>query len=73
MRKAVKIIPDNRTSLASQYRVLDDDIDDMLPLDYWLVAGFAAEDYDLLTQVEFDRLYTKIGDLENGYIDVEGP
>jgi len=73
MPKAIKIIPDNQTALASQYQVFDDDISDMLPLDYWLVAGFAAQDYDLLTQVEFDFHYTKIGDLDNGYIDVEGP
>jgi len=73
MRKAIKISLENQSALASQYRVLDDDFDDMLPVGYWLVASFASEDYDLLTQTEFNRLYTKFGDLENGYIDVVGP
>jgi hypothetical protein len=69
--KGVLITAINQASLGHQYRVDPDDLDDMLPLGYILLADFGGEWYEgIITQTKFDTLYLKGDTLENDYFVV---
>lgn len=69
--KGVIITTANQSALASQYHILKDDYDDLLPLGYILIADFGQGWIQgTITQQQFDELYTKGQDLKNDYFVV---
>jgi len=69
--KGIYITKENQTKLAVQYGIDIDDADDLVPVDYILVADFGAEYMNgALTQSGFDSLFVKGQALENDYFVV---
>lgn len=69
--KGVKITAQNRAAIGHQYRVDEEDFDDMLPIGYVLVADFGGEWYEgVITQGTFDEFWVKGDPLENDYFVV---
>jgi hypothetical protein len=69
-KKAITITATNQSSLATQYGVDLEDIDELLPTGYILVAEFGAEKYDgVITTEMFTSLFTRGVDLENDYYE----
>jgi hypothetical protein len=71
MMKGITITADNQSSIAVQYGIDLDDIDDMLPVGYILIVSFSAEKYDgVISAQTFASLFTKGAILENDYFEV---
>jgi hypothetical protein len=69
--KGITITADNQSSIAVQYGIDLDDLDDLLPVGYILIAHFAADQYDgVISPLTFTTLFTKGADLENEYFEV---
>ena len=68
--KATKITPENVDMLASRYGV--EDVEDVLPLGFYLVAEFGVDEhFDVLTPSNYELLFTEIGEIRNGFVAVE--
>jgi hypothetical protein len=70
--KAAKITAANVKWISDEYEVATEDIPELLPVGYIVVAGFGSPRYEgVLTQNEFDALYTATGLLlENTFFEV---
>lgn len=70
--KAAKITANNVKWISDEYEVATEDIPELLPVGYIVVAGFGSPRYEgVLTQNEFDALYTATGLLlENTFFEV---
>lgn len=69
--KAILITTDNQRRLAFQWNVDEEDLDDRLPIGYWLLAEFGSDTFFTLTQARFDAMYPLGGTpIENDYVSV---
>jgi hypothetical protein len=66
--KAILITQANQNKVAVQYAMNLDDVEDLIPIGWVLLADFGSETFaGVLTQTRFDQLYTKGQVLENDY------
>jgi len=70
--KAAIITAANVQWIAQEYSVADDDISELLPIGYVVVAGFGAPWYEgCFTQTDFNALYTATGlTLSHGFFEI---
>lgn len=70
--KAITITSSNQSSVATQYNVDLDDMDDRLPIGYILVAEFGTETYlGVIEKAAFDQSLHTIATLDNDYVEVD--
>ena len=69
--KCIIITKENRNLLGQRFNVEPQDLEDVFPLDYYLIAGFGDDWFsDALTKAEFDLQYNRGVDLLNGFFEV---
>jgi len=69
--KGVIITADNQSSIATQFGIDIDDMDDLVPIGYVLICHFGNDQYDgVISPLTFATLFTKGADLENDYFEV---
>lgn len=70
MIKAILITENNQSSLGASYSTVDD-VEDQLPIGYYLVTEFGNEEtFDVLTTEEFSSTFNVVSALKNDYLDV---
>lgn len=68
--KAIKIDKENVDMLANRFNV--EDVEDILPLGFWMVVEFGNEEtFDVLTQDNFELLFTVGKEIKNGFHVIE--
>lgn len=69
--KAIKITEDNRASIGASYTTIDEP-EEQLPVGYYLVADFGNDEtFDLISVETLNSSFVIVGELENGYIQIE--
>lgn len=69
--KAITITQKNKSTIAADYLISNDDMEDLLPTGWILLADFGTPWYEgVITQAFFDTYFTKGDALENEYFDV---
>lgn len=70
--KGIIITAVNQNKVAVQYGMELADVDDLIPIDWVLLADFGSDTFaGVLTQTSFNLLYNKGQALENDYFVVE--
>lgn len=68
--KAIKITSGNQSSLVGSYETIEDE--SQLPIGDYLVTDFGNEEtFEIITNDVLNDLFVIVGELKNGYIQIE--